>query len=398
MIDMKKILFLICLTLITIGLQAQRKKKVKEPIYPAKLEAYIDFDEGSSYYTKDGLNTLDSIYMLAFNKKNNRFYKMTITGYDDGEPVSEQTSRLARDRAVMVFKYFSSREETEYIIKRTPSYYESSCEGKKEYYIKYKMPFDFRWINLANNDEWKQETSVMPKGKVHVLVEEDQEGCLGEFLDYDYPQSDTVMKGSAAIVKMPKGCIAYVHHTKDTLSQDFSVSYKEVMSFEELTENYFLVPHKKQYIVNAGYLVIHPSYMPDYSNCIEQDTAGRNIHISLFLEEQQRSANLKFYAKSKKPNGEIVYKSIRTSKKKNKDTGELWLEADITPDQLDTVYLGKKVEAKDMKDYFYSAKSEEPGSFEAMGGWLRTYKLDSKGNMQMKDKMKAVLRKPVGKL
>lgn len=393
---MKKILFLICLLVVATCTQAQRNRKVKQVQYPEKMEVYINFDKGSSYYTKEGLNALDSIYMIAFDKNNTRFYKMTITGYDDAEPVTEQSASLARERAVMVFKYFSSREETEYIIKRTPSYYESSCEGRKEYYIKYKMPFDFRWINLANNDDWKQYTNVIPKGKVHVLVEEDQEDCLGEFFDYDYPSNDTVVKGSAAIVKIPKGCIAYVHHTKDTLNQDFSISYKEVMSFEQMTENYFLIPHKKQYIINAGYLVISPSMKPDYSSCIEQDTSGRCIHISLFLEEQQRSANLKFYAKSKKPNGEIVYKAIKTNKRKDKDTKEMWLEADITPEQLDTVYLGKKIDQKEMKDYFYSASSEEPGSFEAMGGWLRCYKLDSKGKMLMKDNMKAVLRHPKG--
>lgn len=392
---MKRCIFILCLFCVALSADAQKKNVVKNR-FPSTLECYIDFDKGSSYYTKQGLNTLDSIYTIVFNKDNNRFYKMTITGYDDAEPVSEETANLARNRAVTVFKYFSSREETEYIIKRTPSYYISSCEGRKEYYIKYKMPFDFRWINLANeNNSDNYNNNVDLKSKVHILVEEDQEDCLGEFYDYDYPAKDTVMKGSHSIATMPKGSIAYVHHTKDTVKDEFSVSYKDVMSFEALTDNYFLVPHKKQYIINAGYVVIHPSFMPDYSSCAEQaDTAGRNIKIEVYLEEQQRSAGLKFYGKTYKPNGEIVYKALKTVKRKDKQTGEMWLECFVEPKQLDTVFLGKKIEPKEMSDYFYSAGSDDTGSFESMGGWLRCYKLDKQGSMVIKDKMKAILRKP----
>lgn len=128
---MKRILFFVLLfSLVNVNVQAQQKKKIKNR-FPEKISTYIDFDKGQAYYTKDGLNKLDSLYMVAFNKDNKRFYKMTITGFDDGEEVTEQSSTLARDRAVMVFKYFSSREETEYIIKRTPSTSTSFCEGEK---------------------------------------------------------------------------------------------------------------------------------------------------------------------------------------------------------------------------------------------------------------------------
>ncbi|MGP1514864.1 MAG: hypothetical protein ACTTJH_02795 [Bacteroidales bacterium] len=392
---MKNIVLFICLSVLVFSAQAQKRKKNVQK-FPATMEAYINFDKGSAYYTKEGLNKLDSVYMVAFNKENNRFYKITITGYDDGDSVTEQTTTLARDRAVMVFKYFSSREETEYIIKRTPSYQISSCDGKQEYYIKYKMPFDFRWINIQNADKRFLTEGIDYRGKVHVKVEEDQEDCLGSFIDYDFPSQDTIMKASYTVVSIPKGAIEFLHHTKDTIKNDYTITLKDVMSFDDLVDNYFLVPHNKQYIINAGYIVINTSSKPDYNTCLSKDTLQPNIDIRVFLDPHQRNSGLKFYGKSYKSNGTVVYKTITTKKIKDKESDEVWLQCLITPFQFDTIFVGRKVEEKEMGDYFYSGKSEEPGSFECMGGWLKCYKLDKQGKYIIKDKMQGILRKPRG--
>ena len=389
---MKKVLLMVCLTVLVTSLQAQKKKKVTER-FPAKLETYIDFDKGSSYYTKEGLNKLDSIYMIAFDKENKRFYKMTITGYDDGEEITEQSSSLARDRAVMVFKYFSSREETEYIIKRTPSYKVSSCIGTEEYYIKYKMPFDFKWVNLANADKNDLPEDIDCRGKVYIVVEEDEEDCLGKFYDYDFPSKDTLLKGQFTKVTIPKGYINFVHHTKDTLAYEHTIEFKDVMLFDELADNYFLVPHNKQYILNAGYIVIKPSIKPDYNTCIGKDTIQPLIDVQVFLDPNQRNSGLKFFGKTYKPNGEVVYKAISTKKIKNKEADEMWIQCFISPFQFDTIFVGKKIEEKEMGDYFYPGRSEEPGSFECMDGWLKCYKLDKSGKYIIKDKMQGILRR-----
>ena len=127
-----------------------KKQQPTEPYYPEKIEAYICFEPSSAYYTEEGLNILDSIYSIAFAQANTKFYKMTIDAFDDAEPLNELNASLARDRAAMIFNYFSSREGTEFIIKRTPSTYTHSCSGEMPYYIKYKMPFDFKWTSLYN--------------------------------------------------------------------------------------------------------------------------------------------------------------------------------------------------------------------------------------------------------
>ena len=63
-----------------------------------------------------------------------------------------------------------------------------------------------------------------------------------------------------------------------------------------------------------------------------------------------------------------------------------------------TIYIGKKIEEKEMSDYFYPAKEGEPGAFQAMGGWLKPYKLDKKGSYVIKKAMQMILRKPVGQI
>ena len=393
----KQIFVFVCLSVLVLTAQGQRKKKASAPQFPETLEAYIDFDKGNAYYTQDGLNKLDSIYLIAFNKDNKRFYKMSITGYDDGDSVQEQTSQLARDRAIMVFNYFASREETQYIIKRTPSYKITSCAGKEDYYIKYKMPFDFHWINILNAPKGTLPEGVDCRGKVRVYVEEDQEDCLGKFFDYDFPTKDTTMNGNYTIVNIPKGAIEYIHHTKDTLQKDYTIEFKDVMSFDALADNYFLVPHDKQFIINAGYIIINPSVKPDYNTCQGKDTIQPTIELRVFLEPNQRNSGLKFYAKTYKDNGKVVYKAISTKKIKDKENDEMWLQCFITPFQFDTIFLGKKIEQKDMNKYFYVGKSEEPGSFECMDGWLKCYKLDKKGQYILKDDMQAILRKPNGR-
>lgn len=376
-----------------------KKPQTTEPYYPERIEAYICFEPSSAYYTEEGLNILDSIYSVAFAKGNNKFYKMTIDAFDDAEPLNEMNASLARDRAAMIFNYFSSREGTEFIIKRTPSTYIHSCSGEMPYYIKYKMPFDFKWTNLYNKtEEERTKDGISLVGKVRLIIEDDPEGCLGEYFDYYYPSQDSVLSGNHASITIPKGALESITHTKDTIEYTCNISYKEYMSFEELTNNYHLIPHKKQFLINAGYIVIDAEHQPDYTSCQNKENFQPVVKVRVPIELQQNDARLKFYAKVYDNKGRPVYKSIPTKKEKDKETKLQTLTADLTAFQLDTIYIGKKVEEKELSDYFFSAKEGEPGAFQAMGGWLKPYKLNKKGQYIIKKQMQMVLRKPIGEI
>ena len=379
--------------------RTQRSVKI-EKTYPERFEAFICFNKGEATYTEEALNVLDSVYKIAFDKDNGKFYKITIIGYDDSDPITEKNALLARERTVTVFHYFSEREETEYIIRRTPSKFYNSCSGETECIIKYKMPFDFKWINL-NSKSVSERTlnGVDLTSKAYILIENDPDECLGKFNDYYYPSQDTTLVSrNLSMLKMPKGALESITHTKDTINSDMTLKFDEVISFEDLTRNYNLVPHKRQYIINAGYFVIKSNHQPSYENCTLKDNFTQNITIRLPLEMQQNDARLKFYAKTYKPNGNGAwdYKTVTTTKEKDKETKLEAIVGSFSAFQLDTIYVGKKVDEKEMSNYFYPAKEGEPGAFQAMGGWLKPYKLDKRGSIVMKKDMEMILRKPIG--
>lgn len=198
------------------------------------------------------------------------------------------------------------------------------------------------------------------------------------------------------MLKMPKGALESIIHTKDTLNSEMTIQFEDVISFEDLTRSYKLVPHHRQYIINAGYFVLKSNHQPDFETCLLKDTFTQNITIRLPLEMQQNDARLKFYAKTYKPNGTWEYKIIPTKKEKDRETKLEAIIGSLSAFQLDTIYVGKKIDEKEMSNYFYPAKEGEPGAFEAMGGLLKPYKLDKRGSIVMKKSMEMILRKPIG--
>lgn len=369
------------------------------PIYPEKFEAVICFNKGAANYREDALNILDSIYSIVFNKDNGRFYKITMIGYDDSEVITEKNTDLSRQRTATVFNYFSSRENTEYIVRRTPSKFKNSCSGEQDCVIKYKMPFDFKWVNLFQKPvSQKVVNGIDLTSKVYILIEDNPEECLGKFNDYYYPSQDTTVMDKISMLKMPKGALGSITHTKDTIEYDMTLVYKELLSFEEVTRNYSLIPHNRQYLISAGYIVVKSNHQPDYNNCALKDNFLADIIVRLPIEEQQEDARLKFFAKTYKPNGQWEYKAIPTTKEKDKETKIVTLVGNLTAFQLDTIYIGKKVTEEELSNYFYPAKEGEPSAFKAMGGWLKPFKLDKRGSIVLKKEMEMVLRKPVGEM
>lgn len=388
-----------CSKIILPQVQKQRTQRgVPIKTFPDKFEAFICFNKGESTYTEEALNVLDSVYKIAFDNSNGKFYKITIIGYDDAEVINEKNALLGRARAVTVFNYFSGREETEYIVRRTPSKFYNSCSGETDCIIKYKMPFDFKWINLNNkSNAEKTINGVNLISKAYILVENSPEECLGKFYDYYYPSQDTTLVSkNLSMLKMPKGALESITHTKDTINNDMTLKFEEVSSFEDVTKNYNLVPHKKQYIISAGYFIVKSNHQPNYETCGLKDNFTQNITIRFPLEMQQNEARLKLYAKTYKPNGTWEYKTVPTTKDKDKETKLEAIIGSFSAFQLDTIYVGKKIEENEMSNYFYPAKEGEPGAFQAMGGWLKPYKLDKRGSIVMKKEMQMILRKPSG--
>lgn len=363
--------------------------------YPVRIDALICFEPSKDRFLLDALYTLDSLYNMVFKNNTDRFYKVTIVGYDDGEPISEESSKLARQRAISVFNYFSSREETEYIVKTTASSYFTSCKGNVDCFIRYKVPFDFKWINLFKKSEQERKfNDVSLERKCHVIIEEDAEACLGVFFDYYVPERDTTLFGNIAKIKFHKGSISKTLHTKDTLKYSCSITFKEVLSFEDLTQNYHMIPHNKQRIINAGYFVVDSPQKPTLGECETPENYPDSIFITVPLEEHQVKGNLKFYTKQINAKGELEYRMIPTKRERDKETKTTFLVGTLNAFQCDTIYLGRKIPEKEMKDYFYPSREGEPGAFHLEDVWIKPYRLNKRGEMEMKEKMMPILRYP----
>lgn len=366
--------------------------------FPEEFEAFICFPASKSTYTEEALNALDSVYKIAFDNDNGRFYKITIIGYDDGETIKEESTSLARDRAIQVFEYFASREETEFIVRKTKSKYYHSCKGEIDCIIKYKMPFDFKWINLKDKPfEERVKDGINLRNKVYIHIENNPDECLGKFNDYYYPSQDTtILTQNMSMLKIPKGALKSITHTKDTLDSEMKLQFEDILSFEDITRTYQLVPHYRQYIINAGYFVLKSNHQPNYESCELREDFKQDITIRLPLEMQQNNSRLKFYAKTYKTNGSWEYKAIPTTKEKDRETGLQAITGHLSAFQMDTIFIGRRVNEKDMSKYFYPAKEGEPGAFNAMGGWLKPYRLDKRGSIILKKEMEMILRRPMG--
>ncbi|MEA4968750.1 MAG: hypothetical protein VB048_11625, partial [Bacteroidaceae bacterium] len=231
--------------------------------------------------------------------------------------------------------------------------------------------------------------------KAYILVENNPEEALGKFNDYYFPMQDTtIVSKNMSMLKMPKGALGSLTHTKDTIDAQMDLSFEDYLSFEEITNNYSLVPHKRQFILKAGYFVVKSNRQPNYETCKQKENYKPEITIRLPLEMQQNEARLKFFAKTYNPNGTWEYKAVPTTKDKDRETKLEAIIGNFTAFQLDTIYVGKKVAEDEMSNYFYPAKEGEPGAFRALGGWLKPYKLDKRGTIIMKKDMEIMLRKP----
>lgn len=259
------------------------------------------------------------------------------------------------------------------------------------------MPIDFKWVNLSsNNKAEKFYNGINLSGKVLISIEDNPEECLGKFNDYYYPSQDTTILGKFSMLKMPNGALGSITHIKDTIKYDMTLGFEEVLSFEDVTRNYSLIPHDRQYIIKSGFFVIKSNKTPDYSNCKLKENYPSTISLRLPIEEHQETARLKFYAKTYRSNGTWEYKTIPTKREKDNETKAITLIGEFSGFQLDTIFLGKRISERDMSEYFYPAKEGEPSAFSALGGWLKPYKLDKRGSIILKKEMEMVLRRPIG--
>lgn len=357
-------------------------KKAME--HPEKFCLLIKFNGGSSSYGVDALDWLDSAYRVTFSDRHNpRMYSMTIEGYSGSESLSEE-------RVQKVYDYFAGRCYAPFPIRYAVNPIQCHCHGDTVEMVRYEVPVTrqaYRSSDLPDSRR-RLNGTISLDNCVLVTFTDDPDACLGAARGCIVPSMDTTIRGYYASVFMKRGSLYSVEGTKDSCPSDVTFSIEEHLEYRPIVEDYFLVPHKKQYIVQVGYVVIHSSIHRDFGECSK--ALPDSIYVRFPVTQEQIDNKIRIFGKKYSSKG-VEYKALTTKKMPSKVS--LSVQASVNVAQLDTIFLGKRIQPNELDDYFYECKTDmEDGSFAAEGSHWKAYRLDKHGNYEIKKPLRALMR------
>ena len=186
---------------------------------------------------------------------------------------------------------------------------------------------------------------------------------------------------------MKKGALYSVSNTKDSCPK-VRFSIEEHLDYKEVVERYFLVPHPKQIIVQAGYVVLHSNIHREYGECSQ--VLNDSIYVRFPVTAEQWDNKIRIFGKKYTEKG-ATYRALTTKKVPSKIS--INVQSGLSAMQLDTIYLGKRIDASELKNYFYEVKTDmEEGSFTVEGKHYKAYQLDKHGKYEIKKPLKQLLR------
>jgi hypothetical protein len=350
---------------------------------PEVFHLLLFFNPADSLYSESDLDLLDSAYRIAFDINNPKYYTMTVESYGG--------DTLSAKRLTAVMRYFCDRCHARFPIRVARNPIHCSCHGDTVETLRYEVPVTRAVYN--NMEELPESRRVLNQSirldeSVLVTFRNDPDECVGSSRGCFTPAADSTVWGYNASIFFARGSVYAVDNTKDTCPGGFEASIEDHLNYRYIVENYTLIPHRKQLLVQAGYMVLKSNYARSPEECeMEQKDS---IFVRIPATQEQLEAKLKFFAKVKTPRG-IEYKAMPTRKMPGK--GELMLQAPISVDQMDTIYVGKRIKEDELKDYFYEVDSPtEAASFEAAGRYFVAYRVDKHGHYELKKALKKLFR------
>lgn len=325
---------------------------------PEVFYLLLRHDASQSEYSTDDLDLLDSAYRIAFAVDNPKYYTMTIEGYGGSDEVR------TRSRIDAVYRYFAMRCRSTFPIRYASNPIHCSCNGDTVEVLRFEVPVTTAIYRYAELPEARRllNKSIDLSGCVLVTFRNDPDECVGAARGCFVPQHDTMVYGYYASMQVSKGAIYAVENTKDTCPSGFSISIDDHLDYRHVVENYRLIPHRKQILVQAGYIVVSGEWPMVGDSCSEAQKDS--IFVRIPATQQQLDAKLKFFAKVKTSRG-WEYKQLPTRKLPGK--GQLTLQAPVNINQLDTIYLGKRIQEKEASKYFYEVDSPTEAASFAIG-------------------------------
>ncbi len=377
-----------------IGLRAQSglyipsakpvKNLQKALVNPERFCLLLTYDGDETTYREADLDLLDSAYRIAFDLENPRYYTMLVESYAGDD------EQQGRQRTDAVLKYFSSRCRAPFPIRYARNPIHCSCHGDTTEVLRYEVPTATEVYDCAQLPEARQllNKSIPLRNTVLVTFRHDPDECLGTARGCFTPSEDSLVRGYYAQLFLARGSVYTLEGTKDTCPEDIRVKIDDHLGYREIVEQYRLIPHAKQVLVNAGYIVITSNFSRQPGEC-EVDQKD-SIYVRVPATQEMIDAKLRFFAKVKTSRG-IEYKALPTRKMPGK--GALMLQAPLNVSQLDTIYLGKRIQEDELKKYFYPTDSPtEASAFTVGKRHYVPYRVDKRGDYELKKPFRALFR------
>lgn len=344
----------------------------------------LQFDGDESEYREQDLDLMDSAYRIAFAVENPNYYTMLVESYadDDGE--------LGRRRADAVVRYFAMRSHAPFPIRYANNPIHCSCHGDSSEVLRYEVPLAVEVYDCGQLPEARMllNKSVPLRGTVLVTFRNDPDECVGSARGCYTPAEDSLVHGYYASLFITRGALHTVEGTKDTCPTGIEISIDDHLGYRPIVEQYRLIPHPKQLLVQAGYIVLKSNYSRGMDEC--EVPQKDSIFIRIPATPEQVEAKLRFFARVKTSRG-TEYKALPTRKLPGK--GALVLQAPINVTQFDTIYLGKRIQENELKKYFYeAASSTEAAAFTVGKRHYVAYRVGKHGEMELKKPLKALFR------
>ncbi|MBP5326739.1 MAG: hypothetical protein J6Y98_02335 [Bacteroidales bacterium] len=370
------------------GIYIPSKKPVKNMqkamIHPDRFCLLLQYSGSSTDYNISDLDWLDSVYRVAFaDRSNPKLYAITIEGYSSSEELSE-------NRVDKIYNYFANRCYAPFPIRYALNPISCNCHGDTVETVRYEVPVTRKAYRTADLPESRRtfNQNINLDNCVLISLVHDPDACLGAARGCAVPSMDTTIRGYYASVFMKRGALYNVENTKDSCPSNIEFRIEEHLEYKPIVEEYFLVPHRKQFIVQVGYIVLHSSIKRSYGEC--SSTLPDSIYVRFPVTQEQIDNKIRIFGKKYSEKG-VEYKALTTKKMPSKVS--LSVQASVNSMQLDTIFLGKRIQPEEMDDYFFECKTDmEDGSFSALGKHWKAYRLDRHGNYEIKKPLRALMR------
>ena len=393
---MKRLVVIVLLAIATVPALCQRtglyvpsdkpvKNMHKALTNPDVFFLLVDFGKNDTTIKVSDLDWLDSAYNIAFSRSNPKLYTMKVEAYgSDNESVSNK-------RVEAVVRYFAMRSHSLFPVRYATNPIICSCNGDTVETLRFEVPLEVATYNCSQLPPSRTvlNKSIQLDGTVLVTFRNNPDECIGAARGCYLPEKDSLVHGYYTSLLLKRGSVRAVENTKDTCPSGFEVAIDDNLDSKAIVERYFLIPHRKQILVMAGYTVLHSNFAREVGECSQP--LPDSIMVRFPLTQEQYDSKIRIFAKVPTSRG-LEYKALPTRKVPSK-TGGITIEAPINASQFDTIFIGKKITDKELSKYFFEVSTDtEAGSFTIGKKHYKAYRLGRRGEYDIKKPLRDMLR------